>query len=115
MPGDRLRIYVDTSVTGGCLDPEFEADSRALIARFAAGEHVLVLSTITEGELQNAPAAVRDVLADVPSRSVEKMEMTAEAAKLADFYLAAGVIPRKMVPDAQHIALATLAQVDVLV
>ena len=26
----RLRLYADTSVFGGCFDPEFEAESRAL-------------------------------------------------------------------------------------
>lgn len=34
---------------------------------------------------------------------------------LAQLYLGAGVIPRKMTADAQHIAIATLAEVDVLV
>ena len=39
----RMRVYVDTSVIGGCLDVEFEEHSRLLMARALAGEIVLVL------------------------------------------------------------------------
>lgn len=111
----RLRVYVDTSVIGGCLDAEFELPSRRLFARFRSGEHVLVLSDVTVTELGNAPPAVRDVLRQVPIEHIERWALTAEAETLAETYLSAGVIPRKMWSDAQHIAIATLANVDVLV
>jgi predicted nucleic acid-binding protein len=113
--GERLRIYTDTSVIGGCLDPEFSAASRRLLSKFAAGEHVLVLSSVTIGELVNAPEAVRNVLLDVPPEHIERVRLTAEGERLAELYLAAGVVPQRMSADAQHIAAATLAEVDVLV
>ena len=40
----RLRIYVDTSVIGGCFDPEFRAWSNGLIKDFRARRFHLVLS-----------------------------------------------------------------------
>jgi hypothetical protein len=33
----RLRVYADTSVFGGCFDPEFEAASTAFFREVAAG------------------------------------------------------------------------------
>ncbi|HEX6748206.1 MAG TPA: hypothetical protein VF092_13000 [Longimicrobium sp.] len=111
----RLRIYVDTSVIGGCLDPEFEAASRNLFSKFESGEHVLVLSSVTVGELRNAPTAVQEVLNRVPDDHIERLQLTSEGERLAALYLAAGVIPKRMTADAQHIAAATLAEVDVLV
>jgi hypothetical protein len=40
---------------------------------------------------------------------------TSEAEALAEAYLAAGVLAAKMRADAQHIAMASVARVDVLV
>lgn len=41
----RLRVYVDTSVIGGCLDVEFAEHSRKLMDRARAGEVLLVVPT----------------------------------------------------------------------
>ena len=43
------------------------------------------------------------------------MELTEEAAVLAERYITAGVVVASKRVDAQHIALATLSRVDVLV
>ena len=40
----RLRVYVDTSVLGGCFDPEFATWSQSLIEDFRRGYFVPVLS-----------------------------------------------------------------------
>lgn len=110
-----MRIYVDTSVFGGCLEPEFELAFRRLFARFRIGEDVLVISDITAAELERAPQPVQDVLSDVPVGFVERWAVTPDAVALADRYLQEGVIPARMRFDAQHIAVATVAAVDVLV
>ncbi len=110
-----MRIYVDTSVFGGCLEPEFELASRRLFARFRTGEDILVISDTIAAELDRAPQPVQDVLADVPVAFVERWPLTAAAEALADRYLQEGVIPARMRFDAQHIAIATMAAVDVLV
>jgi predicted nucleic acid-binding protein len=111
----KRRIYADTSVFGGYFDEEFQGASRPLFDRFRAGEDVLVLSDLTELELQEAPSRVRELLDLLPDDSVESVEFTDSARKLAELYISAGVVGRSTVLDAQHIATATLHRVDVLV
>jgi hypothetical protein len=50
----KLRIYVDTSVIGGCFDPEFQAWSNGLIEDFRIGTFRLVLSDVTAAEIERA-------------------------------------------------------------
>ena len=62
----KRRIYTDTSVIGGCLDPEFHVPSSRLVEKFKLGEAVIVLSELTLLELVDAPEKVRDVLKPIP-------------------------------------------------
>ena len=55
------RIYIDTSVLGGCFDPEFALWSNGLMRDFRAGRFVPVLSDVTAAEVGSAPEAVRDL------------------------------------------------------
>ena len=109
------RIYTDTSVIGGCEDDEFRVHSRRLIDAFIRGDLRLVLSELTLRELVPAPLAVRRVLASVPAGHIEVVRLTPGAADLARRYLAEGILKANMLADAQHIAMATVANVDALV
>jgi predicted nucleic acid-binding protein len=111
----KLRIYADTSVLGGCADEEFRADSLRLIEAFTAGEFTLVLSELTLRELDSAPEAVTQAVAQVPERHIEIITVSSEAEDLAAAYILEGAIAAPMRADALHIALATVARVDVLV
>jgi hypothetical protein len=111
----KFRVYTDTSVLGGCEDEEFAEHSVRLMESFVRGERVLVLSSLTVQELAAAPAGVRRRLASVPEAHIETLELNAEAKDLAEAYISAGVLTAKMRADAQHIAIATAARVDVLV
>lgn len=111
----RARIYVDASVVGGCEDDEFSEHSIRLMECFVRGEFVLVVSNLTVQELAGAPDEVRERLASVPEAHIEALQFDAEARELAEAYIAAGVLTAKMRADAQHIAMATVARVDVLV
>jgi hypothetical protein len=111
----KRRIYTDTSVIGGCLDVEFEEASRQLMDMFKRGEAILVLSDLTVLELQEAPVDVRAVLDEVPEAHREYVELTEEATILAQHYIDAGVIGAAKRVDAQHIAIATINRVEVLV
>ena len=111
----KRRIYTDTSVIGGCLDVEFEDASRQLLDMFKTGEAILVLSDLTLLELQGAPASVRAVLEEVPAAHREYVELTEDAAILAQRYINAGVVGAANRIDAQHIAMATISRVEVLV
>lgn len=109
------RIYTDTSVIGGCLDEEFRDASLQLITTFRIGNAVLVLSDLTLLELEEAPAAVQAVLENIPEEHKEYIDFTEEARALAQHYIDAGIIGAANLVDAQHLALATISRVDVLV
>lgn len=111
----KLRIYTDTSVLGGCEDDEFREASRRLLAAFEEGELTLVLSELTLRELETAPPGVRMVLGRVPEAHIEALSLSPEAEELASAYIEDGAIGPRMRADALHIALATVARVDVLV
>ena len=81
------RIYIDTSVIGGCFDEEFKEYSNKLFDEFIAGKKIAVISNITVYELENAPPHVRTRLSDIPENFLEKIEMTQEAEELAEKYL----------------------------
>jgi predicted nucleic acid-binding protein len=110
----RQRVYVDTSVIGGCLDEEFAEESLALMERAKQGEIVLVVSEVTELELTGARPEVRAVLNDLPAECIERVELTADATALAEQYITAGVVSPRMRADARHIGIATVNRVDVL-
>ena len=111
----KVRIYTDTSVLGGCEDEEFAEHSIRLMEGFVRGDLVLVLSSLTIQELAAAPAEVRRRLAAVPEIHIETLQLDAQAKELAEAYVAAGVLGVTMRADAQHIAIATIGRVDVLV
>ena len=112
----KRRIYTDTSAIGGCFDDEFRDGSVALFEAFRAGALIIVVSDITQQELEAAPGAVRDILRSVPEEHMEVIKFTAEeAGNLAEAYLKEGVISQKHLEDAQHIAVATINRVDALV
>ncbi|MBF0369517.1 MAG: PIN domain protein [Magnetococcales bacterium] len=109
------RIYTDTSVIGGYLDKEFKEWSVPLVESFQSGSRIIVLSNITILELDRAPSKVKSVLEKIPESHRESVILTDEAKSLAKNYIQAGVISAKKSADAQHIALATIHRVDVLV
>jgi hypothetical protein len=69
----RLRIYIDTSVIGGCLDKEFQNASRQLIDKFKQGEMIIVISELTTLELKDAPQEVRDIVSEKEFDAVKMM------------------------------------------
>lgn len=111
----RLRLYADTSVFGGCFDEEFADVSRKLLEEIRRGRFVLVVSETTLRELQRAPEEIRQVIADLPDEAVEAMTLTDEVERLRDAYVKAGVVSASSRLDAEHIACASVAGVDVVV
>ena len=111
----RQRIYIDTSVIGGCEDEEFSEWSLKLFNDFKKGLKIAVVSDLTRRELEGAPENVRKRLLSLPIESIENVLLTEEAELLAQRYIHDGVVTEKHIIDAQHIAIATLEQVTVLV
>jgi hypothetical protein len=110
-----MRIYVDTSVFGGCFDPEFEYWSKQLIDFFIIGKYKAIISEVTEFELKFAPEHVKQVLFDIPPKHLEIVKFTDEAKVLSENYIREKIVTKKSLADTQHIATATIEQVDLLV
>lgn len=85
------------------------------MACFAIGDFILVISSLTLQEQAAAPDRVRLHLAAVPEEHIEVLSLTAAASELAQAYLDQGVISPRMRADGPHIAIASVARVDVLV
>jgi hypothetical protein len=111
----KQRVYIDTSVIGGCFDEEFTVWSLKLFGAFRAGSKTAVVSDLTRRELEGAPKNVQDILLSLPVRNVENVFLSEEAERLASLYLKNGVIGKRHIVDAQHIAIASVERVDVLV
>ncbi len=110
----RQRIYIDTSVIGGCFDQEFEEWSNRLFDDFKAGRMIAVVSDITLDELTDAPQQVQDIFASIPEENLEIVSSDIGSKDLADKYIIEKAVSGKFYEDAMHIAIATIHQVNVL-
>lgn len=108
------RIYVDTSVIGGCLEPEFSKWSNKLIERARSGSIVVLISDIVLRELEPAPVEVRKVFERLSWANLEDVPVTAEVTALAQAYLAEGVVGPRSLDDAGHVAAASVARADAI-
>jgi len=109
------RLYLDTSVFGGCFDAEFADDSRRVIDAVMSGKARLLFSDIVEAELLGAPDAVRLLFAELPGRARERIAFSPEVEALAREYVARGVVPEAWLEDCRHVASATVARADAIV
>ena len=110
----KQRVYIDTSVIGGCFDQEFEEWSNRLFDDFKSGKKIAVISDITLDELSAAPQQVQDNFTTIPDDSLEILTSNSESGELADKYIAEKAVSGKFYEDALHIAIATINQVNVL-
>jgi predicted nucleic acid-binding protein len=109
-------IYLETSVIGAYLD-KGESFRRDLTIRW--WEHELCnyrpcVSALVVRELERTREPYRRsylaLISDLP-----QIEITEEAAILADGYLARGIFQRKFIGDALHVALASYHKIDYIV
>jgi predicted nucleic acid-binding protein len=109
------RIYIDTSVFGGYFGEEFEEHTIPLFNRIKEGEFIVLYSTVTEDELENAPEKVKELVKSLRADLTEFIETTDEAIDLATEYITEKVVGQTSYADCLHIALATINRADFLV
>ena len=102
-----LRVYLDTSVIGGCFDAEFAPWSNGLMQDFRRGHFRAVLSEVVAGEIRSAPELVRVQYAELLRLGAEFLAVSDEALELAAVYEARGILAPRFRNDMLHIALAT--------
>jgi len=110
-----FRIYIDTSVFGGCFDEGFAEDSIRVMEAVRSGRIRAVLTDLVIAELQNAPSQVRSMIESLPIAQVERTIVNDEILSLRDAYIRAGVIGHRWLDDATHVAAAAVARVDAIV
>ncbi len=110
-----LRVYADSSVIGGCLDPEFATDSQRVVEWARQKQLILLISETTLTELETAPPAVQNILKDLPLESLEMVSISPELLALRDAYVQASVVGPRWLNDAAHVAAATIARADAMV
>lgn len=111
----KMKIYVDTSVIGGCCDSEFQEWSNKLLEDFRERRYLLFLSVLTDIEIENAPDEVKTIYEEFISYSTETLELSKEAEELSEIYLNRGILSLNYLDDARHIAMATVSGIDLLV
>lgn len=108
-------LYIDTSVIGGCCDLGFQEWSCRLLKDFQSGIFLLYLSVLTDAEIQDAPDEVKEIYAEFRECANRILELTPEAIELAEAYISHNILTQNFRNDARHIAIATIAGVDLLV
>jgi len=109
------RIYIDTSVIGGCHDPEFAEWSNGLMQDFQDNHFKPLLSQVTAAEINNAPKIVQVVYAELVALGADIITVGESALELADEYQRRSILTPNYYDDGLHIAIATVAEADVLV
>lgn len=111
----KLRIYIDTSVIGGCFDEEFQEWSNKLFEEFISGKKIAVISDVVLEELSDANSIIKNKMNDIPADYFEILLRNTESKYLAEQYILSQAISSKYSNDALHIAIATISKVDILV
>ena len=111
----KQKIYIDTSVFGGYFDEEFSNQTIPLFERIKNEEFILLYSSVTQGELENAPNYVKELVKSLKVDFTEYIDVSDEAIDLADEYISEKVVGLTSYADCLHIALATINRADYLV
>ena len=110
-----LRVYADTSVFGGVFDEEFAEESCRFFDLVRARRIVVLVSQVIVDELAEAPPQVRETLESLPPDSIAVVDLVPEIIALREAYLDAGIVNRRFMDDATHVAAATVARADAIV
>lgn len=111
----KQKIYIDTSVFGGYFDEEFSEFTSPLFEKINNGEFVLLYSTVTQDELENAPDKVKELVKNIKTEYTEFIDTTEQSVDLASEYIKEKVVGKTSFTDCLHIALATINHADFLV
>ncbi len=108
-------VYIDTSVIGGCFDHEFSPWSNGLMKDFLLKNFKPVVSELVSAEIEDAPEYVKSKYAELLTLNPEILKINEESLALADIYQERNILTPKFYDDGIHIALASVAEVDIVV
>jgi predicted nucleic acid-binding protein len=110
-----MKVYVDTSVVGGKFDHIYSEQTEPFWKAVTNGEIRIMVSEVLKGELESAPAHVREFFNQLPESQIELVHSNEMTEQLAARYIAEGVVGQSSLNDCRHIAIATFYRADCLV
>jgi len=109
-------LYLETSVVGAYLDngEPFRRDLTIRWWEHEMSEYRAVVSPLVTRELERVQEPHRTGYLKL-IRDLEQVDLSEEAAILAEGYIARGIFNRKYIADALHVAIASFHKIDYLV
>jgi len=107
----KSKIYLETTLFNYYFDTDRDAHAATvrLFEQIAAGKYGAYTSGTVVEELERAPEPKKSMmLALLKTYNITVLPSSDEAKKLADIYIAGGIIPPRYRTDAIHIAVATV-------
>jgi predicted nucleic acid-binding protein len=113
------RVYIETSVFNFVFSddaPDKRQDTLKFFVEIKEGKYEPYTSDYVIQELEQASELKRvKMLALLDEYNIKTLEADAEAERLADVYVAEGIIPAKYSTDGQHIAMTAVKGLDFIV
>lgn len=109
-----ISVYADTSVYGGVFDEEFAGASKRFFDLVRSGHYALHISEVVHKELEVAPVKVNGLFQGILPYC-RLAEINGNTLDLQQSYIKEGVLSEKWYDDALHVAIATVAECDVIV
>ena len=115
----KQKVYLETTLFNFYVDEDrgdAHTDTVRLFKEIAAGKYEAYTSDYVIDELERAPDAKREQMMSLLAEySIKVLDPDAEASRLANLYVAEGVIPQKYRTDGLHIAIATVHGLDLII
>ncbi|HEV3146220.1 MAG TPA: hypothetical protein VGZ47_20200 [Gemmataceae bacterium] len=112
-------VYIETSVWGMTVPgqpPALRQPTLEFLRQCGLGFFAPYISTVVTKEVAQAPEwEVAQMEQRISGLAPTILEPSAESDQLAEVYLKAGIIPAKKEDDARHVAIATVARIDLVV
>src|SRR5207237_416705 len=90
--------------------------TKQFLRQCASGLFVPYISTVVLEEIGQAPAsAAEQMVREINTLAPHTLQLSDESEDLAEAYLQAGIIPAKKRDDARHVAIATVAGLEIVV
>ena len=112
----KIKVYLETTVPNYVFNdhlPEEQKIAKKIFRMVKKGEVEGLISEVVVRELNKTPEPRRSKLQKLVS-GIKVLEVTPKAKGLAQAYVDAKIIPKTKLDDALHIAVASLAKVDLL-
>jgi hypothetical protein len=112
-----LKLYLDTSVPNFLFAEDAE-DKREITVKLFRSEirsrYEFYISAVVIREIERAPFH-KQMQLQKALEGIEILKLTKEADQLAEAYLQAAVFPKSSFEDAEHVAIATINNLDAII